>query len=92
MPAAHCPIREFRPQRPLTPAQARLLPYLAEALSYAEIAAALGCAPRTVRVHAHALADKLPGCGDPYLRAVRYAIIIAVEAACAAQRARERAA
>jgi DNA-binding NarL/FixJ family response regulator len=73
------PLREFRPRRPLTPAQARLLPLLAEGLDYGEMAAEVHCSPHTVRVHVVAIADKLPGCSDPYLRAVRYAIIVAME-------------
>ena len=49
------------PARPLTPMEAKILPYVARGLSYEAIALALPpIRPRTVRAHVCNIADKLP--------------------------------
>jgi hypothetical protein len=69
------PLGEFVPSRALNPAELRLLPYLAEAMEYKEIAAAVGRSERTVRETVEGIAGTLPGCGKTQLKVMRYAVI-----------------
>lgn len=88
MPTAHCPITEFRPRVPLTHREGELLPLLLECATYKELGAALGCSPRTAETYIRRIADKLPGASDPLVRAIRYAVVDAMEQAQAARRGR----
>jgi DNA-binding NarL/FixJ family response regulator len=88
MTRIHCRITEFRPFKPLTARELEFLPLLAEFTNYDDIGTAAGCSPRTAELHVTRIADKLPGCSAPLLRAARYAVIIAVEAVHAEERGR----
>lgn len=46
----------------LTPAQQRLIPYIVDGWYYQDIATAVGLGVRTVKMHVHQIAAKLPPC------------------------------
>ena len=61
--------------RQLTPAQRRIVVVMLEhdLVDYDMLAAAVGCRPRTVKMHVEQIARLLPGNGTPLLRVALYA-------------------
>lgn len=64
--------RRAKLSQPLTPAEEKAVHYLAQGLTYQEVAEVMGCSPRTARAHISNAAAKIPGDHPMQLRVVEW--------------------